>query len=172
MKQPTGKAPRPSKTQLKRQMLELQALGEALIELPAAKLADAPLPASLREAVMLARGMKKHGALKRQKQFIGRLMRGIDAEPIAAYLAREDTQSLEAAAFFKRTEQWRDRLLHEGDEALGELVTELPVIDAARVREYVRDAADQAARGAPPKAARALFRYLRSMLESPDANGT
>ncbi len=155
---------KPSKTQLKKQMLELQAIGEALIGLPEARLAEAPLPDRLRDAVESARAMKKHGALKRQKQYIGRLMREIDAVPIAAFLAAEHGASRQAAALFRHTERWRDRLLAEGEAALADLVREHPGLDSDTVSSLVNDAQAEASRGRPPRAARELFRYLRAQL--------
>src|SRR5688572_20624329 len=83
----------PSKSLRKRQSHDLQELGEALIELPQGELDALPLPDVLRDAVMLARRITAHGGLSRQKQFIGKLMRKIDAEPIRAALkAKADSE--------------------------------------------------------------------------------
>lgn len=87
----------PSKSERKRRSADLQALGEALIDLPDSELDGLPLPESLRDAVLLARRITQHGGLYRQKQYIGKLMRRIDAEPIlAAIAARRDAKRVAA----------------------------------------------------------------------------
>jgi len=108
---------RPSKSERKRQSDELQALGERLIELPQAELDALPLPEALRDAVMLARRITAHGGLYRQKQYIGKLMRKIDAEPIRAALEAKRLRERAEALRFRRIEQWRDRLLRDGPSA-------------------------------------------------------
>ena len=88
---------RPSKSERKRRSDDLQSLGEALIDLPDSELDALPLPEALRDAVLLARKITKHGGLYRQKQYIGKLMRKIDAEPIRAALdARRERELVEA----------------------------------------------------------------------------
>jgi ribosome-associated protein len=89
---PAGEIPvdareRPSKTQLKRQMHELQHLGEQLVALPSAQLARVELPEALREQIELARTITAREGLRRQLQFVGRLMRDVDADAIRASLA-------------------------------------------------------------------------------------
>jgi ribosome-associated protein len=79
---------KPSKSALKRQYLALQKLGEELITLKESDLANLPLDEALREAIMEARQIKAHGALRRQKQYIGKLMRYIDPEPLRAEIAK------------------------------------------------------------------------------------
>src|SRR5690349_25086519 len=97
---------RPSKSLRKRQSTDLQRLGEALIALPQNELDALPLPENLRDAVQLARRITAHGGLYRQKQYIGKLMRKIDAEPIRAALdARRDRERV-AALRFRRVEHW------------------------------------------------------------------
>src|SRR5690606_17993154 len=109
---------RPSKSERKRQSDDLQSLGEALIDLPQNELDALPLPEQLRDAVMLARRITAHGGLYRQKQYIGKLMRKIDAEPIrAALAARHERERLESMRFH-RIEQWRARLIQEGAAGL------------------------------------------------------
>src|SRR5215510_11470771 len=102
---------RPSKSLRKRQSDDLQQLGEALIELSDSELDALPLPEQLRDAVVLARRITAHGGLYRQKQYIGKLMRKIDAEPIRAALRARQDQHRISTLHFRRLEQWRDRLL-------------------------------------------------------------
>jgi ribosome-associated protein len=155
---------RPSKSERKRRSDDLQSLGEALIELSDSELDALPLPESLREAVLLARRITKHGGLYRQKQYIGKLMRKIDAEPIRAALeARRDRERVEALRF-RRIEQWRDRLLKDGAPAIEQLRAEVPGVDAAALGRLVEQARREQQSGGTTHAARELFRLLRDLL--------
>jgi ribosome-associated protein len=155
---------RPSKSERKRRSDDLQTLGEALIDLPDSELDALPLPEQLRDAVLLARRITKHGGLYRQKQYIGKLMRKIDAEPIrAAIEARRDRERVEALRF-RRIEQWRDRLLKEGPAAIEPLRIEAPAIDAAALAKLLERARDEQRTDGTPQAARELFRLLREAL--------
>ena len=155
---------RPSKSELKRRSSDLQELGEALIGLSEPELDALPLPDQLRDAVLLARRITAHGGLYRQKQYIGKLMRKIDAEPIRAALeakrARERAESLR----FRRVEQWRDRLLKEGEPAIEHLRVEAPGVDATAIAALIAQARKDRDRSAPPRAARELFQLLRTAL--------
>ena len=152
---------RPSKSERKRRSDDLQSLGEALIDLPASEFDALPLPENLREAVLLARRITAHGGLYRQKQYIGKLMRKIDAEPIrAAMEAKRERERVEALRF-RRVEQWRDRLLQEGESAVQRLATEVPDIDVAAVTDLVTRARAEQPTGDATGASRALFRLLR-----------
>jgi ribosome-associated protein len=161
-----GDDERPSKSERKRRSDDLQSLGEALIDLPQSELDALPLPDALRDAVMVARRITAHGGLYRQKQYIGKLMRKLDAEPIrAAMTARNDRQRLEALRF-RRIEHWRDRLLAEGDAALAQFIAETAGrVSAQRLRGLVADAQQEQRSGAAPHAARELFRAIRSALD-------
>ncbi|HKU15017.1 MAG TPA: ribosome biogenesis factor YjgA [Steroidobacteraceae bacterium] len=155
---------RPSKSERKRRSDDLQSLGEALIDLPDAELDALPLPENLREAVLLARKITAHGGLYRQKQYIGKLMRKLDAEPIRAALeARRERERVEALRF-RRIEQWRDRLLQEGDSAIERLAAEAPDIDIAAVSDLLARARSDTPSGETTGASRALFRLLREAL--------
>lgn len=160
---------RPSKSERKRQSDELQALGEALIELPASELEALPLPDNLRDAVELARRITAHGGLYRQKQYIGKLMRKIDAEPIRAALAEKRNRERVAAMQFRRIEHWRDRLLAEGPAAFAPLGAEAKgSVDGALLTQLIERARAERATEQSPHAARELFRVLRDIL----AHGT
>lgn len=154
----------PSKSELKRRSTDLQALGEALIELPQAELDALPLPEALREAVLLARRITKHGGLYRQRQYIGKLMRKIDAEPIRAALAARREHERAAALRFRRIEQWRDRLLQEGPAALEALEAETARLDRAAAAALIERARREQRDGGTSPAARELFRLLREAL--------
>jgi ribosome-associated protein len=154
---------RPSKSERKRRSDDLQSLGEALIDLPEAELEALPLPDNLRDAVMLARRITKHGGLYRQKQYIGKLMRKIDAEPIRAALdAKRERERVESLRF-RRVEQWRERLLKEGAPAIRSFCEEVPGVDAASLEGLVERARREQQSGAT-HASRELFRLLREAL--------
>lgn len=152
-----------SKSQRKRESDALQEIGEALVALSAKDLARIPMPESLASAVETARGIRKHGAMKRQRQYIGKIMRSIDVEPvIAAYEAVLDRDRL-ANAHFHQLELWRDRLLEEGDPAVEALIEVYPDLDRQHLRQLLRGAQREQAQGKPPGSARNLFRYLREL---------
>ena len=154
---------KPSKTQRKRAMHELQALGERLIELNSEQLASVALPETLREAVEQAQRITRHEARRRQLQYVGRLMRQIDPEPIREKLKTWDGVSVEETARLHRVERWRDKLL-EDDEAVASLAEAHPGIDTRRLRALVRRAREERAEGRPPRSYRDLFRTLRELI--------
>ena len=149
-----------SKTQRKRQMHELQALGAELVELPAAQLAAMALEEELARAVLEAKRIASREAKRRQMQFIGRLMRGMDPEPIRARLAEVAGRSSRVLARHRRLEAWRERLVGD-DAALTEFAAGHPGADLQAMRALIRNARRQAAEGRPPRAYRELFRLIR-----------
>lgn len=153
----------PSKSQLKREMEALQKLGEELVALPQDQLAALPLPDTLRDAVQLARRITSHGALKRQRQYIGRLMRELDAEPIRIRLDELRGTDLAMKARFRENQRWRDRLLAEGDAALAEFLARHPQADRQHLRRLMRRAGGEDGGGRPPEYVRELFRYIQGL---------
>lgn len=149
-----------SKTQKKRAMDELQALGEALAALSDSALASISLPESLAEAIAEARRITSRGGRRRQLQYIGRLMRDLDPAPIRAELERVEGRSAADAARHRRLEQLRGRLL-EDDEALTEFARDHPAVDLQALRTLIRNARREQREGRPPRAFRELFRVLR-----------
>ena len=109
---------KPSKSARKREHLALQALGERLIGLTGEQLDGIDLDERLKDAVLAAQGMKRHGALRRQKQLIGKLMRHVDAAPIEAALAVLDRDDRATRRIFHDAERWRDRIVREPGIAL------------------------------------------------------
>ena len=161
---------RPSKSERKRRSDDLQSLGEALIDLPDSEFNALPLPEALRDAVLLARKITKHGGLYRQKQYIGKLMRKIDAEPIRAALeARHERERVEALRF-RRIEQWRDRLLQEGASAIERLAAEVPGIDVdcghGPGRARPRGTADRRLLRSQPRTVSPAARGFRGLISS------
>ncbi len=153
-----------SKTKRKAAMQALQDIGEELVQLPANKLEKLDLPDELRKAVEDCRRFNKHGAIRRQLQYIGKLMRGVDEEPIARQLAAWKGESGEEKALLHRIERWRDRLI-EDDESVTLFLNEYPHADATQLRQYIRNARFEAANNKPPKSSRAIFKLVREIME-------
>jgi len=150
----------PSKTRVKQAMHELQALGDALVELSPTALAAFALPPNLAEAIAEARRISSHGARRRQIQYIGRLMRDIDPEPIRAHFAAMEGTTREARAKQLLLERWRERLIAD-DEALTEFADAHPGVDLQSLRTLIRNARREIEHGKPPRAQRELFRQIR-----------
>ncbi len=162
---PEDQAPdRPSKSQLKRHMERLQRLGEELVKLHPEALGCIPLGEDVRAAIAEYHRLKGREGMRRQLQYIGRLMRSEDGAAISAALVQAQSGGLEEKRRLHLTEQWRERLLEQGDSALGGFLDEHPQADRQRLRQLIRAAALEHERGKPPAAARKLFRYLRDIL--------
>ena len=152
-----------SKSQLKREARALFDLGRQLVGLDPAVLKGLPLDARLADAVEAARAMRAHGARKRQLQFIARLLRNLDAEPVREAVEALGAAARQSAAGHHRVEAWRDRLLEAGDTAVTELVAAHGAANAQALRQLLRNARREAQLGKPPASARKLFRLLREM---------
>jgi ribosome-associated protein len=109
---------KPSKSARKREQLELQQLGEQLIDLSADELAALPIEERLRDAVLAAAKIRSHGALRRQKQLIGKLMRSCDPEPIRRALEARTIDDRLAKRVFADAERWRDRMVNGNSDVL------------------------------------------------------
>jgi ribosome-associated protein len=156
----------PSKTKIKKQMHELQDIGEQLVALSKDQLKEIELPETLRDAIVEAKRITKFGAIKRQMQYIGRLMRHVDPAPIVAKLEVWSGKSSQHIAYMHRVERWRERLL-ENDNALTELLAEHPEADAQRLRALIRNALKEKELLKPPKSYREIFQVLREILPEP-----
>ena len=157
-----------SKSQKKRDCDALQKIGEQLIKLKADELASISLPEELELAILEARKLKSHSALKRQRQYIGKIIRTCDSEDIATQLNKVLHKNDTNTAQFKRIERWRDRLLENDKVVLGEIIDVHPQLDRQHIHNLVRQADKEARENKPPGSARKLFKYLRD-LESQDA---
>ena len=154
----------PSRTRRKLDDLALQELGEALVTVPEAKLAELDLPERLSDAIMHARGISKFGARRRQMQYIGRLMREEgDAETIRARLDAWNGVSVEETARLHLIERWRLKLLDD-DKGLDALIAEFPRADIQRLRTLIRNTKREKEAEKPPKSFRELFQVLRETL--------
>jgi ribosome-associated protein len=154
---------RPSKSQRKRDMQALQDLGNALVKLGSDQVKKLELPDELREAVLEAQRITSHEGKRRQLQYVGKLMRQVDAEPIVAQLAVINGESRAAVALMHRCERWRDRLLDD-DAALTDFLAEHAIDDVQSLRAMIRAARKERTSGQPPKHARELYRLLHEQL--------
>jgi ribosome-associated protein len=170
---PTSHAPEtdfsdegPSKGQRKRDAHAAQALGEKLIALPDAQLSALQLPDALHDAIVAARNIHSRGGGARQRQYIGRLMRDIDPEPIRAALEAHTAHAVRETQRFHRIEAWRARLMQDGAQALAQLQRTYPALDVTALQQPVAAAqAERARQGTPGPASRELFRILRGLLD-------
>lgn len=153
----------PSKTKIKKQMLELQDLGEQLAALNKDQLKELDLPETLRDAIHEVKRITKFGAISRQMQYIGRLMRDVDPAPIIAKLEIWNGTSRQHIAWLHQVERWRDRLL-EDPNALTELLAEHPQADAQHLRTLIRNALKEKELNKPPKSYREIFQVLRDII--------
>jgi ribosome-associated protein len=156
----------PSKSERKRAAHAAQDLGEELIQLRDADLEALNLPERLVDAIREARRITSRGGGARQRQYIGKLMRDIDLEPVRAALAARDEKNALETQRFKRLEFWRERLIAEGDVALEELGRGRDGFDLPQWQRLVSAASTERARtGASGPASRELFRALRALFE-------
>lgn len=155
-----------SKTRRKQAMDALQDLGLELADLPLDKLKKLELPDELRDAVREYQRISAHGAKKRQAQYIGRLMRDIDPEPIARQLQVLKGESAEHVAWMHKLERWRERLLAD-DEMLSPFVAEHPDADVQQLRTLIRNARREQLDNKPPKSFRQLYQTLKELIPEP-----
>ena len=154
-----------SKSQRKRECNALQKIGDRLLKLSPDQLELIDLPPELIDALNEAHRIRSNSALKRQRQYLGKIMRNCDSTKIEqelnAVLHKNDTNT----AQFKKLEKWRDRLVENDGEVMTEILNELPDLDRHHVHNLVRQAAREASADKPPAASRKLFKYLREMTE-------
>lgn len=154
-----------SKSEIKRDAEELKRLGAELVDLGKNSLDKIPLDERLRNEVELAQRIKKEGR-RRQLQLIGKLLRGIDVEPIRVALDKLNNRHNQQVALFHKLEMLRDRLIEQGDEAMGDVIALYPEADRQQLRSMIRNAQKEKAGSKPPKSARQIFQYLRELAEA------
>ncbi|MBI5897707.1 MAG: DUF615 domain-containing protein [Rhodocyclales bacterium] len=147
-------------------MTALQDLGAELVELSRERLAKIDMPERLREALHDAQRISKHEARRRQLQYIGKIMRDVDAAPLREAINALKGISAAANARQHRLEQLRLRLMAD-ETAFGDLARDYPGADIQHLRQLRRNALKEAEQGKPPRAFRELFRQLRKLDESP-----
>jgi len=154
-----------SKSQLKREMHGLQALGKQLVELPPRQLVDIPISDKLRDAIVSARSLK-HGAIRRQLQYIGSLMPKEDEASIRTMLHKLQQPHKDEARAFHELEQWRDQLLLGDHDLLNELANKFDNFDRQHVRQLIRNEKKEHEQKKSPKSSRLLFKYLAEIQSS------
>ena len=163
----TGEFLGPSRSEQRREALDIRSLGEKLVALSPAHLARLPISEDLMEHILETQRITSHIAHKRQLQFLAKQMRREsdetldairDAMEVGGDAAKRET------AILHTVEGWRARLLDEGDTALGELLGQYPTADRQHLRQLVRNAGEERAKNKPPHAFRELFRELRELL--------
>ncbi len=152
-----------SKSQIKRECDALQKLGEQLLQLKSAELDKINLPEKLASAIREGRKLKARGALKRQRQYIGKLMREADSENIEKQLSLIQHLHDFNVTRAKQTERWRDRLLSDDNQVVTELIDTYPDIDRQHINQLVRLSKREQEAGKPPAAARKLYKYLHDI---------
>ena len=154
-----------SKTQMKKQMNDLQALGMELTKLSSDTLKKIGLDEELFEAIATYKKITSNSALKRQAQFIGRLMRDTDPAPIETYLAKLRGDNTAHNAFLQRVEQARTRLMAD-DGAITQFMADFPQADAGKLRTLIRNTKKEQEQNKPPKNFRALFQEIKAVMEA------
>jgi ribosome-associated protein len=161
--EPTYTSDGPSKSRRKADAHALQALGAELVALNRGKLAQVDMPESLRDAVQAAQRITAHEGRRRQLQYIGKLMRNVDAAPIRAKIDGWKTVSVEETARLHLIERWRDQLV-EDPAVLQALAGEYPQADLQPLRALIGNTQRERERGKPPKSYRALFQLLQAII--------
>lgn len=154
-----------SKSQVKRELLALQDLGKTLIDLSLKQLEKIEMDDKVRQQVLAAKTMQR-GALKRQIQYLGKLLRFVDISSIQKGLAIAQNLSMEHNAHFHRLERTRDALIADDEAAFTQLLNDYPHADRQHIRQLIRNAQKEKEQNKPPAAARALFKYLRELAET------
>lgn len=155
----------PSKSQKKRDADALQALGKKLIDLDESILSTLPLTEVLHRALTDAKRITAHGALRRQTQLIGKLMRAADHEAIATAFAALQAKDAMQTEHFHITELWRDKLIEGGTPTLSEFIDKFQPDDIQHLRQLIKKATTATTEVQQKAARRALFRFIRPYIE-------
>ena len=159
----------PSRSQLRREALDVLKLAHALVELSEAQLARMPLDEDVRAEVLRARAVTQQIARKRQTQYVAKQMRKLDdgeLDAIRATLEHDRDHARRDTAALHRVELWRERLIGEGDEGLNAFMGEFPAAERQQLRQLARQAKSERDANRAPHAQRELFRVLRELLAS------
>ncbi|NIJ68527.1 ribosome biogenesis factor YjgA [Xanthomonas sp. 60] len=163
----TGEFHDKSRKQKRNEALDVLALGEKLASLTPAQLARLPVPEDLLPHIAECKRITAHIAHKRQLAFLAKHMRREDEATLDAIRealdANSDTGRREVA-MMHRAEDWREKLMSEGDAALGKLLDEYPQADRQQLRTLVRNAQAERAKNKPPRAYREIFQVLRALM--------
>ncbi|MDD4952663.1 MAG: ribosome biogenesis factor YjgA [Desulfovibrionaceae bacterium] len=170
----TNPAEKKSRSQQKRDMSALQDLGADLAGLGARAVERLDIPKELKDALRDLQGMKKHEARRRQMQYIGAVMRRVDAQVVRREMDRlvEDKKRHDRA--FHQAESWRNALILGDDQALEQVLDQVlarfPDTDRQEIVDLAAAARREKAKSGPPRSSRALFRLIMGLL-APEASG-
>lgn len=156
---------RPSKSELKRQMDELQKLGAQLVAEPRDRVKRVPMPDEVKDAILMCQTITNHEGRRRQLQYVGKMMRTLSEEEVAVIQRTIDSwkgASKAETAALHALERRREKLLTD-DKALTDLLTEHPQLDVQHLRTLIRNARKEQAESKPPKAYRELFQILKDL---------
>jgi ribosome-associated protein len=156
---------RPSKSELKRQMDELQKLGAQLVAEPRDRVKRVPMPEDVKDAILMCQTITNHEGRRRQLQFVGKKMRSLTEEEVAVIQRTIDSwkgASKAETAALHALERRREKLLTD-DKALTTLLEEHPELDGQHLRTLIRNARKEQAESKPPKAYRELFQILKDL---------
>ena len=156
----------PSKSEIKRDCHHLLDIGEEILKLSTEDRHSLGLPEDVEAAVSTALKIKSRSGLKRQRQYIGKLLRSVDNEIIEARLKKIQHRHDTNTAQFKRLEKWRDSLIDNDKESLNQVITHFPDIDRQHINQLIRAAQQEKKHDKAPAAARKLFKYLRELEEA------
>ena len=152
-----------SKSEIKRDAEDLKQLGEKLVNLTKANLTKVPLDDSLKDAIELAQRLQKE-ARRRQLQYIGKLLRSVNAEPIREALEKIENKHNQQQAMLHKLEILRDELVAKGDTALTDLLNEHPSADRQQLRNLIRAAQKEKEQNKPSKAYREIYQILKTLI--------
>ncbi|WP_311063728.1 ribosome biogenesis factor YjgA [Halomonas sp. DWK9] len=155
---------RPSKSQLKREMHALQALGETLIAMKPAERARFPLSDDMLRAIEETSRIRSHEGRRRHMQYVGKLIRKEDLTAIQGVFDAIEQEKEQRDHAFHRLEKWRDRMVDEGDDGVDLFMADYPNADRQALRQLVRNARKEREQGKPPTSSRKLFKHLRDTL--------
>jgi len=159
-----------SKTKRKAEADAQQMVGKKLLSLTNAQLEKLNLDESLHDAVLEAKRLTSNGAIRRQLQYIGKLMRNTEIEPITEQMASWEGKNDVENARFHALERWRDRLVSGTNpakaDALQDFITKYPDCNIQQLRNLIRNASKELAENKPPKSSRELFKWLRETTEA------
>lgn len=156
---------RPSKSQVKRDAEALQELGRAVSELPRDHILKLDLPEKLRDALFDYQKITAHEGKRRQYQYIGKLMRNVDPQPLREAVERFKGESKAEVGDMHLAERWRERLLDE-EGAVAEFAGAYPDTDMQQLRTLIRNAQKERGTQKPPRDFRKLYQLVREQIDA------
>lgn len=158
-----GEDSAPSRSQVKRDMLALQKLGERLTQESAAVIARMPLSGEMLAALEEAKRIKSFNALRRHYRRLGKLLRNEELGAIHRIMDEVDNRHQAGVARFHLLERWRERLIEGDSEVFGAFLSEFPEADRQHLRQLIQAVLREREKEQPPAAYRKLFKYLREV---------